>query len=234
MMRRMLVLCCWLSFCFGLPHPARGMDWDPEFDGEKPVRKQETVIRQMVGPASLGKGHVGLRLSGGLYHASTSLHFGMHDRIDVIVEGHLPYQPMGESWMAGLAFKFSLNDPKRNFMYGIKLASYWIGKSNEDGQPLELPPGLLLWPTFSAGLQTTIASFFGEFGTVFVPYTRRKYFETAAFHGLTLNVGGEINLSDPVHLYVKAGLLFLSPAAVLPFHLTSPFNLFEGGLIFIL
>jgi hypothetical protein len=211
------------------PVVAEDDDWDgsrwEELD--EPGNEKAEERPMMLGAQTLPAGRFGLRLSAGYPFITAGLHAGLADRVDLIAEALMPYTMLGDALLVGGGMKVNIFGHGQRFRYALKLRVFGILYSDEGTDGLQnLAPGLLIWPSFVAGFHVKEGCFYGEAGLALYPFIGEGSEHDYVFYGVPMHFGGEIYLTDLVHLFINVDFSF-SIFGVL-------FTGLEGGVLFIL
>jgi hypothetical protein len=211
-------------------------DWDESRweELDEPRERPADEMPMLMGPHTLPAGNFGLRLSGGMMFTSAGAHFGLLDRLDLIVDTYVPWSDLGNTWMIGGGAKVNLHGRRSTFAYAFTLKAYGIIYSDVTGAVAELPEGLALWPTFMIGMKIKEGCFYGEIGPFFFVHNSSQSTNSYVFQGVPAHFGGEIYVTDSIHLFINVDLIFSGYFSIFTMDLTGPFNLIEAGIIFIM
>jgi hypothetical protein len=211
-------------------------DWDESrWEELDEPREQDTEEKpMMMGPHTLPAGNFGLRLSGGLMFTSVGAHFGLLDRLDLIVDAYAPWKDLGNTWMVGGGAKVNLHGRQSTFAYAFTLKAYGMFYSDVTGAVAELPEGVALWPTFMIGMKIKEGCFYGEIGPFLFVHNTSQSTNTYVFQGVPAHFGGEIYITDTIHIFINVDIIFSGYFGIFTMDLTGPFNTIEAGVVFIL
>jgi len=228
-----------LLLAFTAPPAVAGEDddWDEsrweELDEprEKPIEEKPMLM----GPHTLPAGNFGLRLSGGLMFTSVGAHIGLMDRLDLIVDAYAPWQDLGNTWMLGGGAKVNLHGRQSTFAYAFTLKAYGIFYSDVTGAVSNLPEGVALWPTFMIGMKIKEGCFYGEIGPfLLVHHSAQSQTSAYVFQGVPAHFGGEIYITDLIHVFINVDIIFSGYFGIFTMNLTGPFNTIEAGVVFVM
>jgi len=207
--------------------------WE-ELDERNDEEDAALYSRPMVlGTHTLPAGKFALRASGGLAYFNAGLHAGVLDRLDLLAETFFPYTDLGNTFLVGGGAKVRIYGHGM-WAYAFKLRAYGILYSSVNGAVKHLPEGLAVWPSFMIGMKIPQGCFYGEVGALIFPYTSSSSTQTYVFAGVPAHFGGEIYLTDWLHIYLNVDLVFSAFFGVFSMNLTGPFNGLEAGVLFIL
>jgi len=218
------------------PAVAEDDDWDESrWEELDESREEPTEERPMLmGPHTLPAGNFGLRLSGGMMFTAAGAHFGVADRLDLIVDAIAPWTDMGNSWMVGGGAKVNLHGRKSTFAYAFTLKAYGIFYSDVTGAVSHLPEGMAIWPTFMIGMKIKEGCFYGEIGPFLFVHTSDQSTSEYVFQGVPAHFGGEIFVTESIHIFINVDLIISGYFGIFTLNLTGPFNLIEAGVVFVL
>jgi hypothetical protein len=211
-------------------------DWDESRWEELDEPKKDTGEEKpmLMGPHTLPAGSFGLRLSGGLMFTSVGAQFGLLDRLDLIVDAYAPWKDLGNTWMVGGGAKVNLHGRHSTFAYAFTLKAYGIFYSDVTGAVAELPEGVALWPTFMIGMKIKEGCFYGEIGPFLFVHNTSQSTNTYVFQGVPAHFGGEIYITDMIHIFINVDIIFSGYFGIFTMDLTGPFNTIEAGVVFVL
>jgi hypothetical protein len=209
--------------------------WDELDDPSKAPKAGEDEYPPMVmAPETLPPGYVGIRGSAGLLFSSLGLHVGLTDWLDVIADGYMPYEDVGNTWMFGGGLKFRIHGKRGDFQYCLKLKGYGVYYDDPSQASAVLPKGFGIWPAFMIGMNVKGGSFYGEIGALVFPWVADDSNVTRIFQGIPAHFGGEIYVTDWFHVFINVDILLAWYTSVFAYHLTGPFNMLEVGVVFLL
>ncbi|NMB75538.1 MAG: hypothetical protein GYA21_10470 [Myxococcales bacterium] len=186
-----------------------------------------------LGPHTLPAGRMALRLSAGMLFSNLGAQVGVLDWLDLGAEAFMPHSDFGNTWMVGGGPKFRIYSQGR-FAYAFNLRAFGIFYSSAGEAVKDLPEGLALFPSVQIGMKIKEGCFYGEVGLLFYPVTTSSSTQSYAFGGVPMHFGGEIYLTQWLHAFINVDIVFSGYFGVFSLYLTGPFNLLEGGLVFIL
>ena len=219
------------------PVLAEDDDWDESrWEELDEPREESTEERPMLmGPHTLPAGNFGLRLSAGMMLTSAGAHYGVADRLDLIVDAYAPWKDLGNTWMIGGGAKVNLHGSKSTFAYAFTLKAYGIFYGDVTGAVSHLPEGMAIWPTFMIGMKVKEGCFYGEIGPfLFVHHSDQSQTSDYVFQGVPAHFGGEIFITESIHIFINVDLMISGYFGIFTLNLTGPFNQIEAGVIFIL
>jgi len=211
-------------------------DWDESRweELDEPKKDISGELPMLMGPHTLPAGSFGLRLSGGLMFTSFGAQIGLLDRLDLIVDAYAPWEDLGNTWMVGGGAKVNLHGRHSTFAYAFTLKAYGIFYSDVTGAVAELPEGVALWPSFMIGMKIKEGCFYGEIGPFFFVHNTSQSTNTYVFQGVPAHFGGEIYITDTIHVFINVDIIFSGYFGVFTMDLTGPFNTIEAGVILVL
>ncbi len=231
-------ICVWAIFgLLGAGPAGADDDWDganwEELD-QRPATTAEPEERPMaLGPHTLPAGRVALRASAGMLFSNLGAQVGVLDWLDLGGEVFMPHSDFGNTWMVGGGPKFRIYSQGR-FAYAFNLRAFGIFYSSAGEAVKDLPEGLALFPSIQIGMKIKEGCFYGEVGLLFYPVTSSSSTQSYAFGGVPAHFGGEIYITRWLHAFINVDIVFSGYFGVFSLYLTGPFNLLEGGLVFIL
>lgn len=209
-----------------------GTDWE-ELD-QRPAAKTEPEERPMAqGPHTLPAGRFAFRASAGMLFSNLGAQAGLLDWLDLGAEVFMPHSDLGNTWMVGGGPKFRIYSQGR-FAYALNLRAFGIFYSTAGEQVKDLPEGLALFPSIQIGMKIKEGCFYGEVGLLLYPVTSSSSTQSYVFGGVPAHFGGEIYITQWLHAFINVDIVFSGYFGVFTLNLTGPFNLLEGGLVFIL
>jgi hypothetical protein len=220
----------------GIAAAAEQGDWGESSWEELDQRPKTTPPDERpmaMGPQTLPAGKFALRTSAGLLYWNAGVQAGLLDWLDLGAELYQPYSDFGNTWLVGGGPKFRIYQQGR-FSYAFSLRAYGIFYSSAGEDVSRLPEGLALWPSFQIGMKIKEGCFYGEIGVLLYPYTTSSSSQGYVFGGVPAHFGGEIYITDWLHAFINVDIVLSSHFGVFLLELTGPFNLFEGGVVFIL
>ena len=228
-MRGILTLAIILITFTAAPVVAEDDDWDEsrweELDEPQEEKKEERPM--MLGAQTLPAGRFGLRLSAVYPYITAGFHAGVANRLDLIAEGMMPYTMLGDAFLLGGGMKVNIFGHGKTFRSALKLRVFGILYSDEGQDDLQnLASGLLIWPSFVAGFHVKEGCFYGEAGLALFPYIDEGSGEDYIFYGVPMHFGGEIYLTDLIHVFLNVDMSF----TIFGFIFTG----LEGGILLIL
>jgi hypothetical protein len=234
----------WLSIVLALlwAVPAAAADdddWGDESGWEEldqRTDKQDKALDQRpmaLGTHTLPAGKFALRAAAGLAYFDAGLHAGVLDRLDLLADTFFPYTDLGNTFLVGGGAKLRIYGHGM-WAYAFKLRAYGILYRSVNGEVKHLPEGLAVWPSFMIGMKIPQGCFYAEVGALIFPYTSVSSTQSYVFAGVPAHFGGEIYLTDWVHVYLNVDLVFSAFFGVFTMNLTGPFNGLEAGVLFIL
>ncbi len=212
--------------------------WDSEsgwedLDDGKSVKKENSRAMAM-GPATLPAGRVALRMSAGGFFGQFGAHVGLLDRLDLILEGETPWTDMGNTWIAGGGLKVLAIGKSGGLQYTFKLKVLDIMYSDPSTASSYLPEGVAIWPSMMVGMNVKGGCFYGEIGAFIVPQTTSDSNYSSVFMGVPAHFGGEIYITDWMHVFINVDLIIGSPIGFTVTSFVGPFNIVEFGTVFII
>lgn len=207
--------------------------WE-ELDNRTDKQDEERDKRPMVlGSHTLPAGKLALRAAAGLAYFDAGLHFGLLDRLDLLADTLFPYTDLGNTFLVGGGLKLRIYNHGM-WAYAFKLRAYGIVYRSANEAVENLPEGFAVWPSFMVGLKIPQGCFYAEVGALIFPYTSSSSTQGYVFAGVPAHFGGEIYLSDLIHIYLNVDLVFSAFFGVFTMQLTGPFNGLEAGVLFVL
>jgi len=200
----------------------------------KTKSSEEASHAMAMGPSTLPAGDVAIRLSGGYAMPQLGVHVGLLDRLDLIAEVETPWGDLGNTWIAGGGLKVIAFGKPGGLQYTFKFKAYSIMYSDAESASGYLPEGLAIWPSFMVGMNVKGGCFYGEIGAFVVPYTTSDSNYSNTFMGVPAHFGGEIYITDWVHIFINVDLVLASPIAFFTSVFVGPFNIIETGVVFII
>ncbi len=198
----------------------------------RPAQKQLDDRPMAMGPHTLPAGKFALRTSAGLLYWNAGFQAGLLDWLDLGAEFFQPYTDMGNTWLVGGGPKFRIFQQGK-FAYAFSLRAYGLFYSSRGEAVSRLPEGLALWPSFQIGMKIKEGCFYAEIGVLFYPFTSSSSSQGYIFGGVPAHFGGEIFITDWLHAFINVDLVFSGHFGVFILELTGPYNLFEGGMVFL-
>jgi len=229
-----------LTACLCVPAAAAADDeWEEESGWEEldegTDEEHEALFERpmVLGSHTLPAGHFGMRASGGFSFLNAGFHVGLHDRFDLLAEAFFPYVDMGNTFVVGGGAKVRIYEHGM-WAYAFKLKAYGIFYSEFNPDVENLPEGFALWPSFMVGLKIKQGCFYAEVGAFIFPYTSDSSAKTYVFSSVPAHFGGEIYLTDWLHVFINVDIILSAHFGVFTMGLTGPFNGVEAGFIFLL
>jgi hypothetical protein len=207
--------------------------WEDLDEGTDKEREELFERAMMNGTHTLPAGRFGFRASAGVSYFNFGAQAGVHDWVDVLAEAYMPYKDFGNTWLVGGGAKVRVYG-HGIWAYAFKLKAYAIFYSDVNEDVKNLPEGFALWPSFMIGMKIKQGCFYGEVGAFLFPYTSGSSTHTYVFSGVPAHFGGEIYITDWLHVFLNVDLVFSAHFGVFSLGLTGPFNGVEGGFLFLI
>jgi hypothetical protein len=214
-------------------------DWGEESEWEELDEQQvdkkdkKEVWPMMLGTHSLPAGDFGFRLSAGVQSSIIGAHVGVHDRVDLLVDTFLPHKDIGNTWMAGGGVKVRVFG-HGNWAYAFKFRVYGTFYTETNESVVDLPETIAVWPSFMIGMNVKEGCFYAEIGTLLNVHTFSQSTKSYVFSAFPAHFGGEIYITDWLHVFINVDIVLSPYFGVFGLGITGPFQLIEGGFIFLI
>ncbi|MBW1872291.1 MAG: hypothetical protein JRJ19_09510 [Deltaproteobacteria bacterium] len=208
-------------------------EWEELDENQGEKKDDKEVWPMMLGTHTLPAGDFGFRISAGVQSLIVGAHVGVHDRVDLLADTFLPHSDIGNTWMAGGGVKVRVYG-HGNWAYAFKFRVYGTFYSETNDTVKDLPESIAVWPSFMIGMNVKEGCFYAEIGTLLNVHTFSESTGSYVFSAFPAHFGGEIYITDWFHVFINVDIVISAHFGVFGLGLTGPFQLIEGGFVFLI